>query len=173
LAQQESIQPLAQLLVDDFHVLAGAAQIAHRFLLGVGNPDRRQLAGTVQPSQAQAVSPVGLDPFAGLARNQRWRHHRTVVTGRHNPPVQLISARASLVAQPQPLAHGTQPRQQSFHCLGTILDLSPIARLPAALVRHRYADLFLVHIQPDVLVKLCHDLSSSMRLCASLLRFQA
>jgi len=167
--QQKSAQPLPQLLVENLHVLAGAAEIAHGFLGGVGNPNRGELAGAIEARQAQAVSPVGLDPLAWLARNQRRRHHGAVLVGRDQLPVKLIAAGARFVAKPQRPAFGAEPPQQSLQCFGAVLDLAPVARRFATFVGNRDVDPLLVDIQPDVLAKLRHDLSSSMRLCASLL----
>jgi hypothetical protein len=58
---------------------SGPHQIAHRLVCGIGDPDRRQLAGAVQLGQHQRVATVGLDPISRLDRDQRRRHHDTVM----------------------------------------------------------------------------------------------
>lgn len=167
MSQQKAAEPLAQLPVNDLHVLAGAAEIAHRLLLGAGNPDRSQLSGAVQSRQTDRIASIGLDPFAGLARNQRRRDDHAAVSGGSDPPVQCVTARAGLVAKARlPLAAAV-PLQQPPHRLGRVGNLAAVAHLASALRRYSDSDRLLVDIQFDVLAKLRHDLSSSMRLCAS------
>src|SRR5699024_4612575 len=40
---------------DGLEILAGAGEIAHGFLFGVGHPHRRELTGPVEPGQCQRV----------------------------------------------------------------------------------------------------------------------
>ena len=49
---------------------SGAHQIAHGFVLCVGDPNRRQLASAMEPGQGHRVSMIGLDPFARSLRYQ-------------------------------------------------------------------------------------------------------
>ena len=49
-----------------------------RFMGWVWHPDRRQLTRPVQFGQVNRVPPVGLNPFAGLPRNQRGSPHAFV-----------------------------------------------------------------------------------------------
>jgi hypothetical protein len=69
--QQELAQPMpgAGAVLD--HVGTGPAQVADRFFLDGRDPDGDQFPGPVQPSQASAVSPVGLDPVAWGLGDQR------------------------------------------------------------------------------------------------------
>ena len=53
--------------------------------------------------------------------------------------------------------------------LGTVLNLAPLARQPSPSIGDPNGDRFLVDIQSNELAKLRHELSSSMRLCASVL----
>jgi hypothetical protein len=46
-------------------------QIAHRFVRGIGDPDRGQLAGTVQLCQHHRIAAIRLHPVARLHRDQR------------------------------------------------------------------------------------------------------
>ncbi|WP_235925136.1 hypothetical protein, partial [Roseomonas harenae] len=44
-----------------------------RTVFRVRHPDRRQLAGPMQAGQRRRVPPIGLDPLAGLARDEARR----------------------------------------------------------------------------------------------------
>ena len=65
--------------------LARPHQIANRLVHRVRHPHRRQFAGPKQPRQRHRIAPVGLDPLAGLLRDQRWSHDSAVVTERLGP----------------------------------------------------------------------------------------
>ena len=71
--QQERLQPSAGAAAVVDQVGAGTAQIPDRLLARGGDADGDQLAGAVQPCQAAAVAPVGLDLVAGRSRDERWR----------------------------------------------------------------------------------------------------
>jgi hypothetical protein len=43
-------------------VETGAHQIAHRLMLGIRNPHRRQLTRPMQPRQTGRIPPIGLNP---------------------------------------------------------------------------------------------------------------
>ncbi len=97
--QQEAGQLLARPAQGAHRRRAGQHQVAHGLVVGVGNPDRRQLAGTSQLGQAQGVAPVGLDPIAGTARDQRGRHHCAVVPEPPQGPIDPVTARTCLAAE--------------------------------------------------------------------------
>jgi transposase len=65
----------------------------------VGDPDRDQLAGTVQLCQHHRVAAIRLDPVARLYRNQRRRHDDAAVPATGQQTVKSISARASFALQ--------------------------------------------------------------------------
>ena len=79
LAQQEAGELLARPAQRMHRVETGAHQIAHRFVPGIGDPYRGQLAGAMQPRQAGRIASIGLDPVARprlgstTARRQRIR----------------------------------------------------------------------------------------------------
>jgi hypothetical protein len=79
-AQQKPAQLLARPAQGTHRRRPGADQIAQDLVIGVGHPDRRQGAHPVQFRQTQGVAAVGFDPIAGLARDQRRRHHHAVMT---------------------------------------------------------------------------------------------
>ena len=75
-------------------------QVAHSFMGGVGDPDRRQLAGTVQLGQHHRVAAIGLHPC--LDRDQRRRHHEAIMPATSQQPVQPITAGTGLATKAQP-----------------------------------------------------------------------
>jgi hypothetical protein len=50
------------------------------------------------------IAPVGLDPLAWSLRDQRWRHHHTVVLDAGELSLNTAAARAGAVARPQILS---------------------------------------------------------------------
>jgi hypothetical protein len=94
-------------------VKTGAHQIAHRLVLGIRNPHRRQLTRPMQPRQTGRIPPIRLDPVARPLRDQRWRHHNAFVPVRRQVTLDAIAARPCLIAEPKPhtlaaeLAHQT------------------------------------------------------------------
>jgi hypothetical protein len=69
-AQQEGLQPSASPAAVIDQISAGAAQVPDRLLPRGGDADGDQLAGAVQPGQAPAVAPVGLDLVADCSWGQ-------------------------------------------------------------------------------------------------------
>jgi hypothetical protein len=70
--------------------LARPDEVAYRFMHRVRHPNRRQLTGAKQPCQRHCITPVGLDPFAGLLRDQGWRDDGAVVTQSANLAIQPV-----------------------------------------------------------------------------------
>ena len=77
------------------------AEVAHRFIAGLGHLHRGQFAGAVQSRQLEGVAPVRLDPLARARGDQRRRHHRAVDFELPEPPGQDKAGRPGLVADPQ------------------------------------------------------------------------
>jgi hypothetical protein len=100
-AQQEGLQPSAGAAAVIDQVGAGAAQVSDRFFMGFWDADGDQLAGAVQPGQAPAVAPVGLDLVAGRSGDERGRDHLAGDPLTVQQPGQLIAGRAGLIADPQ------------------------------------------------------------------------
>ena len=93
-----------------------------------GNPDRRQLAGAVQPGEVDRVAPVGFDPIAGLARDQRGRNDNVVVAGRRQLTLNAVAARSSLVAKSQRgRRYGSAWQPASFKATG-VFAIVPYSR---------------------------------------------
>ena len=67
----------------------------------VWNPDRGQFTRPVQLGKVDRIPPVGLDPVAGLARDQRRSDHDAFVPGFAQLPLNAVAARSRLIAEPQ------------------------------------------------------------------------
>src|SRR5438128_2742671 len=74
-------------------------EIPRRLLFGRRNVDRRQRALTEVLTQSLRVQPVGLPALAGLARDERWRHHVTHQTLLLERPLHAETGRSRLVAR--------------------------------------------------------------------------
>ena len=114
-------------------------EIPYSFVRLVRDPHRRQLAGTQQPAQRLCVSPVGLDPVARPAWDQRRRHHGAFMAKRSDLPVQPIPGRTRLVAEVNRLVAVHHLPDQLDHPVRCVVELAKITDLaiPAAL---RYRD---------------------------------
>jgi len=99
MAQQEARQLLARLPQHAHRSQSRAHQIANSLMGWVRNPYRCEFARPVQLGQVDGVSPIGLDPIAGFARNQRRRHHDALVSGFAQLALNAITARAGFIAK--------------------------------------------------------------------------
>ena len=129
---------------------ARSDQVAHRLMRRIRDPDRRQLAGAMQPGQRDRVAPVGLHPLACSLRHERRRHHRAAVAESGDLPVQAVAARARLVTDAELAVLLAQPLDQAPHGVRPVGDLAlePHLAQPPRL-GHSHRDLRLVRIQPD------------------------
>ena len=139
--QQERAQALAHPQLDPLQVFACPDQVAHRLLLRIRHPHRRQLARAVQTRQHQRVPPVGLHPVAGPPRDQARRHHHTGMPQRRQLPVKPVPARTRLVTEAQPLAVPAQLAHQPPPRGPFVPDRPPVVRgrgaaLPASAGEH-------------------------------------
>ena len=75
--QQKLAQPLSRPLLILLGILARPHQIPQRFMRGIGNPHRRQIAGAITARQLLGIAAIGLDPIARLDRHQRGSDHFT------------------------------------------------------------------------------------------------
>ena len=73
-AEQKHFELLAGAVLLLLHLVAGADQIAHGFVLWIGHVDGGQFAGAVEAGQLVGIAAVGLDAVARLARNLGGRH---------------------------------------------------------------------------------------------------
>jgi hypothetical protein len=134
---------------------------------GIGDPDRRQLASTVQLGQHSSVAAIGLDPISSLGRNQRRSHDDAVMPASAQQPMQPIATRASLVTDAQPTTAVAQSLCQLQQDLDAVLDnadLADFAVAPTFCDRNRNRRL--VHIQPNVSGSIHQACLPCIRLCA-------
>ena len=155
MAQQEAGKLLAGLTKCPHCGQTRPHQIADRLMCLVGNPHRRQFTSPMQLGEVDRISPIGLDPLARSAGNQRGSDYDAVVLRGCQLSLNAVTARSGFVAEPQLVAIACQLCNQRLHCSRRVRDLAilthfiPFARLGE---RHRYR--LLVHIQPDVRDKL-------------------
>jgi hypothetical protein len=115
-------------------------QIPHRLVRLVRHPNLRQFPRSEQPRQRLRIPPVGLDPIARPARDQRGGDHSALVPEGQNLPIQPVSRRTCLIAKMQHFVAIAQLPHQSGHRLGGGIELAEIPDLsvPTALRnRHR------------------------------------
>jgi len=101
----------------------------------IRNPDRRQFARSMQLGQVDRVPPVGLDPIARLARDQRRSHDDAIMPGEGQLPLSAITARSGLVTEPNRasatcrLRHhvGRDYGAQRRHALAPLIDVEDMA----------------------------------------------
>ncbi len=161
MAQQEPRQLLAGLPQAAHRRQACPHEIADRFVGLIRNPDRRQRAGAVQPCQVDRIPPVGLDPVAGLERDQRWRDHDALVPGHAQLTLDAIAAQTRLIAKLQAASATSQPAHQLRQSCCGVGDLAVLAHFsPLALVCNRHSDGVFVDVKAHVGAKLVHDPSS-------------
>jgi hypothetical protein len=123
MAQQEGLQPSAGAAAVVDQVGPGPAQVSDGLLTRGGDADGDQLAGAVQPGQAPAVAPVGLDLVAGCSGDERGRDHLAGDSLAVQQPGQLVAGRAGLVADPQAAGFGeaAEERQHGRLVVGDLL----------------------------------------------------
>jgi hypothetical protein len=71
-AKQHLTEPVSRAEQIFTRIFAAAAEIAHRLLFGRRRVNLRQSVGAQRLRELPRVAAVGLDPFTGLHRNQRW-----------------------------------------------------------------------------------------------------
>jgi hypothetical protein len=157
--EQEGLQPPAGPAAVIDQVGPGPAQVPDRLLARGGDADGDQFTGAVQPGQAAAVAPVGLDLVAGRSRDERGRDHLAGDPLAVQQPGQLVAGRAGLIADPQALRFG-EAAKEGQHGRLVAGDLLHLSRGTSRQQRgHR--DGVAVHVQPEVdralLWDPCHD----------------
>jgi hypothetical protein len=93
----------------------------------VWDPNRRQFAGAVQLGEVDRIPPIGLDPFAGLARDQRRRDDDAFVIRRRQLPLDAIATRSGFVAKPQFAAPTCELATSAFKAVG-VFAILPYSR---------------------------------------------
>ena len=113
-AQQELGQPVACPQLVGLGIVAGADEIAQRLTRLVGDPDRCEVAAAQQSGELGRVAPVGLDPVAGLGRDERRRDDDALDAQRGELAVERVAGRAGLVGDAQPGARVRQGGRSSL-----------------------------------------------------------
>ena len=126
-AQQEAGQLLAGLAQGAHRRLTRTDEIADRLMGLIRNPDRGQFTGAMQLGKVDRIPPVGLDPLAWLARDQRWSDHGTFVPRGGELSLDAIAAWSGLVTKPQRLFRQGQLRGHRLQGAG-VLGIFPCSR---------------------------------------------
>ena len=153
--QQKVLQalPLRADLTLEVHPVAD--QIAQRFLLRVGDPQRLEQACRAQPRQRTGVAAIRLHPVAGRFRDRAGRHHVARPARAAQAPQQRIAARSRLIDESQRFTEPLgQPLDMPLHCTGQVRHhaavFHPQAGAFTGLCRHSHRDGVLVHVEADV-----------------------
>jgi hypothetical protein len=77
-AKQKLAQPMTCPQLIFFSCFAGADQISQSLVRFVGNPHRRQVAGTMAPSQFLGIAAIGLHSIASFREYQCRRNYLAV-----------------------------------------------------------------------------------------------
>ena len=139
MAQQKAGELLARLPQHAHRRQSRAHQIADRLMGWVWNPHWRQFIRSVQFGQVNRVASVGFDPIAGLARNQRRGDYDAFVPSFAQLALNVVTARAGLIAKSKAPAMTRQLRRQSPQRRRRVRDLAKLAQPPLARLgkRHR------------------------------------
>jgi hypothetical protein len=151
MTQQEAGELLTSLTQTATSRQTGAHEIADRLMGRIRNPDRRQFARPMQLGQVDRVPPVGLDPIARLARDQRRSHDDAIMPSEGQLPLNAIAARSGLVAERKRASATRQLRHQSAQGRRCVRDLAILAHVvPPARLSNRDRDRILVHVKVDI-----------------------
>ncbi len=112
-AQQELGEPVACPQLVGLGIVAGTDEIAQRLTRLVGDPDRCEVAAAQQSGELGRVAPVGLDPVAGLGRDERRGDDDALDAERGELAVERVAGRAGLVGDAQP---GVRPQGGPAAC---------------------------------------------------------
>jgi hypothetical protein len=158
LAQQKSGELLARPAQAVNRIEPRPHQIAHRLVLGIWNPHRRQLACTVEFCQTGGISPVGLDPVTCPFWDQRGSDHDAFLSAGRQSTLNAITARSRLVAKPQDPAVDAELVLQPVQRRRRVRDPAVFPHLtPQAARRYRNDNAFLVNVQSNVSDTVRHD----------------
>jgi hypothetical protein len=107
-AQQKTLKMLTRSRRDLPDDAAQPDQVAHGFMIGVGNPDGRQLSSPMKTGEHGRVTTICLHPIARLRRNQRRRHHVAPMAEACELAMNAIATRSGLTTKRQWLARAPQ-----------------------------------------------------------------
>ncbi len=128
--------------------LARAHEVAQRFVGGIGDPDRGEIAGAVTAGELLRVAPVRLHPIARLHRDEGGGHDLAVDPKPGELPVEDVATGAGFVTHAEVLA-GAELADQLGDGLGAIGKDPEGADLPIWFC-HGDGDGLGVDIQTDI-----------------------
>ena len=146
MAQQE---PLKMLTCSGDNLSDNAAQldqVAYSFVIGVRDPDGRQLTGAMKTGQHGGVTTIGLHTGARLPRDQRGRNHIALMAEADELAMNPIAARSRLIAKRQWLASTPELLAKLANRARIVIDLADVFNRPGALALRDRDPLF-VNIQ--------------------------
>src|SRR5664280_1611219 len=150
LPEQKHFELLAGAMLLLLHLVTGANEIAHRFILRIGDIDAGEFARAIKPRQLIGIAAIGLHAVTGLARNFGWRHDNTLDTMTANEAAERITAWPGLVTELQDHAGmgGGEFFDQTQHVVMFSADDAVTAHLGGITRCERNGDGVVMHIQP-------------------------
>ena len=127
------------------------AQVAHRFIVRLGNVDRGQFPGPQEPRQFARIAPVGLDPLARPGGSEGGGHHLALYSELTQAPGQPKAAPPRSLNAGSLLCHGFGAAAQSIFLPRQIVAQRPHTHFAFAPgFRHRSDHHFLMDIQSEI-----------------------
>ncbi len=165
--KKEGLHLLAGLVASAPNVLAGTRKIADRLVLGLGDIEGSELAGAMEPGERFGIAAIGLDAIAGSAWDLRGADDGTGDLLFAQESIDLESARAGLVDEPELAVLASQPPEQFGDRLQVAGDGAEVPYLPCgAGFGDRHVDRFLVYVESYEGASLFHGLPPPAWLCA-------
>jgi hypothetical protein len=144
--------------------ITSSHQIPQSFVRLIGNPHVGEFSGPEQSGERDGIPPVGLDPVARFAGDQRWRNDNAIVAKTRELAVKSVAGWPRLVAEVQRPVLGGQPRGHLAHALWRGVHLAQITNLavPARLSNRDRIPTF-GNIDPNERFAIVRHGSSSLR----------
>src|SRR5712691_808318 len=148
--EEEGLQPELGGLEGDDGGLAGATEIAQRFVLDGGDVDGVEVTGAQQAGELDGIAAVGLDAVAGLFRDERRGDDQAGDAAAREVAIQNVAAGAGLIGDHEAVGLLLEPANEPVDVGRARADAADVGDVGAAVVRdvgHR--DGLLVHIETD------------------------
>ena len=163
MAQEETPHTLPGDPAVVLQILAGADELAQRFLGRGGDANRDELAGSVETGEVTSIRAIGLEPHARALGNESGRDDVTSKTEGTEQSLGAVASRPGFVADPKRRGIAEANRQVA-DCFAGVGD-HPLVAARAAGSEGCHRDRILVHVQPDV----CNAVHNrSLSVCGSL-----
>ena len=159
LPEQERLEAVFDLRADADGVFARAHQIPHRLVGCIGNIDRTQFAGPMQPRQHLTVPPIRLDAIPAALGNHRGTHDHAVFAALGQVSIDPESARPGLVDEVQLPVRRAEGAHHLVERLEIARDHAVVADFAVAgAFSDGDVDRFFVDIEPYEHATFPHDL---------------